>query len=180
MNHWIATTAALMLGAAVLAVPAGADTLLVYDIDQGSGSGANASGSFTFDQTTDSITTWDISVVDGSTVTFKKGGLQSASYNPYDGGLAYYAQFALGNGSGTALELFFATPGLGEITAGPVTVPLLRTSSVIVDDVAAAIDNPSVSVVSEPSTFALMLSAFGLVGFTLRRRAVDPATAFSV
>jgi hypothetical protein len=79
------------------------------------------------------------------------------------------------------MDLFFASPGLGEITAGPATVPLLHpSSSVVVDDVAAALDNPSVSVVSEPSTFALMLSAFGLAGYTLRRRAVDLATAISV
>jgi len=168
-----------MLGVVVLAVPAGADNLLVYDIDPGSGSAAIASGSFTFDQTTDTITSWDISVLDrSSTVTFQNGGLQSSSYTSV--ALAWQAQFTLGNNSDTFLDLVFANPGLAAITAGPATVPLLARSREVLSGVPALIDNPSVSVVSEPSTFALMLAGFGLARYTLRRRAVDLATAISV
>ncbi len=115
-------------------------------------------------------------MVDGSsTITFRNGGLQSSSYSL--GALVWDARFSLGNGSGTLLELFFANPGLGAITGGPATVPLLARSTEIVGGVGAQIDNHSVSAVAEPGTFALMVAGIGLVGRTLRRRVTHFAPA---
>jgi len=166
-----------MLGAFVLALPASADDLVEYDIDPATGPDAIASGTFTFDQTTDSITSWDIQVVDGThTITFTDTGKQSAGYTFVDS--VYDAGFEMGNGTDTVLELLFKSPGLGSITAGPATVPLLAASSVLLDGVKASIDNPSVSAVSEPGTLALMLAGLGLVGgLTMRRRVLDLTTA---
>jgi len=147
------------------ALPAWADDSVVYEVDPGVGSGALASGTFTFDQTADTITSWDISVIDGLTTTvFENGAGESSSYGFR--ATAWDAHFSAG--SKTYLDFYFASPGLGSIVSGPATVALLSKSTEQVGGVSAQIDNPSVSVVPEPGEFVLLLAGLGYLGLMMR------------
>jgi len=165
LSRTLALTATLVASSAAL--PAFADDILVYDVDPGTGPAAIASGTFTFDETSNTIISWDISVVDGGTTTlFENGTGKSSTYG--FAATAWDAHFS--DGGSTYLDFYFANPGLGAITSGPATVPLLSKSVEKVGGVGAQIDNPSVSVVPEAGTLALLLVGLGLGGIALRRR----------
>jgi len=164
-STWIGVALATWLCTAA----ARADDLVLYDINPGTGPAAIASGSFTFDFTTDIISSWDISVVNGGhTTVFQNVVGESSSYS--FGASAYDAHFSLGGGS-NYLDLYFASPGLGAIASGPATVALLAKSNENLGGVKAQIDNPSVSAVPEPATLASLVFGLSLTGWALRRRA---------
>jgi hypothetical protein len=68
------------------------------------------------------------------------------------------------------LDFYFASPGLNAIASGPATVALLSKSNENIGGSKAQIDNPSVSVVPESATLALLVVGLGLGGFSMRRR----------
>ena len=70
----------------------------------------------------------------------------------------------------TYLDFYFANPGLNAIASGPATVALLSKSNENIGGSKAQIDNPSVSVVPESATLALLVVGLGLGGFSMRRR----------
>jgi hypothetical protein len=179
MNRWIKGAAAAAAVALGLGAAQAQASIIDWTLSDGTfDDGGTFSGSFSFDDVTDTITQWNVATTFGD-------GSAAASYSSPGGCVFIFCSSASDNGSGptfgNSVFIFDSTFELTNIAMGaPGFVAVLTGdesgvsgfpfSFIPFSHTVTAGTATGVLAAPEPAAWGLMLAGFGLAGATLRAR----------